>query len=98
MIVFTAWIKRGTHLSMIMEHPAGTSSWTLPLFMPFIMVHATVKIMQSYMISSLPGQNGRHSKDDIFICIFMNEMICIMIKISLKFIPKGPIDNIPALV
>ena len=28
----------------------------------------------------------------------MNEQFCISIQISLKFVPKGPIDNIPALV
>ena len=42
--------------------------------------------------------NGRHYADDIFICIFLNENIWIPIKISLKFVPKGPINNIPALV
>ena len=45
-----------------------------------------------------PGQNGRHSADDIFKCIFLNENAWIPIKISLKFVPKGPINNIPALV
>ena len=44
-----------------------------------------------------PGQNGRHFADDIFRCIFVNEKFCILIWISLKFVPKGPIDNIPAL-
>ena len=36
--------------------------------------------------------------DDIFKCIFLNEKICILIKISPKCVPKGPIDNNPALV
>ena len=45
-----------------------------------------------------PGQNGRHFADDIFRCIFMNEKFYILIKISLKFIPKGPIDNKPVLL
>ena len=45
-----------------------------------------------------PRQNGRHFADDIFKCIFLNENIWIPIKISLKFVPKGPIYNIPALV
>ena len=31
-------------------------------------------------------------------CIFMNEKFCILFKFSLKFVPKGPIDNNPALV
>ena len=29
--------------------------------------------------------------------ILVNEKFCILIKISLKFGPKGPIDNNPAL-
>ena len=43
-------------------------------------------------------QNGRHFPDDIFKCIFLNENLWISIQISLKFVPKGPINNIPALV
>ena len=30
--------------------------------------------------------------------IFLNENICIPINISLKFVPKGQINNIPSLV
>ena len=45
-----------------------------------------------------PRQNGRHFADDIFKCIFLNENIWIATKISMKFVPKGPINNIPALV
>ena len=36
--------------------------------------------------------------DDILKCIFMNEKLRILIQISLKFVPKGPIDNNSALV
>ena len=45
-----------------------------------------------------PAQNGRHFADGIFKCIFMNEKYCILIRISLKFVPKGPIDNTLAWV
>ena len=45
-----------------------------------------------------PRQNGRHFADDIFECIFVNENVWVPIIISLKFVPKGPINNIPALV
>ena len=45
-----------------------------------------------------PRQNGRHFADDIFKRIFFNEKGWISIKISLKFVPKAPINNIPALV
>ena len=34
--------------------------------------------------------------DDIFNCIFLNEKVRILIKMSLKFVPKGVIDNIQA--
>ena len=50
-------------------------------------------------INSLaPGQDGRHFADDIFRSILMNEKLCVLIKISMKFIRKGPIDNNPVLV
>ena len=45
-----------------------------------------------------PWQNGRHFADDIFKCIFLTENVWISINISLKFVPKGLINNIPALV
>ena len=34
----------------------------------------------------------------IFQSILLSENVCISIKISLKFVPKGPINNIPGLV
>ena len=43
-------------------------------------------------------QNGRHFSDDTFKGILLNENVWISIKISLKFVPKGMINNIPALV
>ena len=52
-----------------------------------------------YYINTLrPRQNSRHFTDDIFKCIFLNENIWILIKISLKCIPNVRIINIPALV
>ena len=45
-----------------------------------------------------PRQNCRRFPDDIFKCIFLNENIWFPINISLKFVPRGRIDNIPALV
>ena len=45
-----------------------------------------------------PRQNGRHFADDIFNSIFLNKNVWTPIKISLKFVPKGLINNIPALV
>ena len=34
----------------------------------------------------------------IFKCIFLNEKFCILIRISLKFVPRSPVYNKPALV
>ena len=42
-----------------------------------------------------PRQNGRHFADDIFKWIFLNENVWTSIIISLKFVPRGPISNIP---
>ena len=48
--------------------------------------------------SSPPGQTGHHFRNDICKCIFVKEMSYILIRISLKLVPKGPIDNKSALV
>ena len=57
------------------------------------------KFSVSFTINSFPPeQNGLHFADDIFKCIFVNENACILIEISLNFVPKGSIDNKPALV
>ena len=44
-----------------------------------------------------PRQNGRHFAYDMFKCIFLNENVWIPIEISLTFVPKGWINNNPAL-
>ena len=45
-----------------------------------------------------PRQDGRHFADDTLNRILVNENVRISIKFSMKFVPKGPINNIPALV
>ena len=52
----------------------------------------------SSVITLRPRQNGRHFADDTFKRIFLNENVRISFQISLKLVPKGPINNIPALV
>ena len=52
-----------------------------------------------YVLNSSPhGENDCDFADDIFICIFVNEKLSIFIKISLRFVHRGHIDDIPALV
>ena len=46
--------------------------------------------------SSPTGRNGRHFADDNY--IFLNQNDRILIRISLKFVPRSPADNIPLLV
>ena len=43
-------------------------------------------------------KNGHPFPDGIFKRIFLNANVWSSIDISLKFVPKGPINNIPALV
>ena len=48
--------------------------------------------------SSPPGQTGHHFSDYNFNRIFLNENDTIPIQISLKYVPRSPTDNKPALV
>ena len=60
---------------------------------------ACVEVRYWCLINSLrPRQNGRLFADGTFKRIFLNENIRISTKNSLKFVPKGLINNIPALV
>ena len=55
------------------------------------------KWIQGYN-SLRPRRNGRRFTDDTFKGIFLNKNVRISIKVSLKFVPKGPINNNAALV
>ena len=52
---------------------------------------------QYYLLTPL-RQNGHRFADYIFKCIFMNEKSWMLIRVSLKFVPKGPIDDKSALL
>ena len=58
---------------------------------------ATLLVSCDVVNTLRPRQNRRHFAD-IFKIIFLNENAWIPIEISLKFVPKGSINNIPALV
>ena len=55
--------------------------------------HKTGNVYILLFNSSPPGQNGRHFADDTFKRNLLNENIRISIEISLKFVPKGSINN-----
>ena len=61
-------------------------------------VFTTRRCHRQHFNASRPRQDGRHFPDDILKWIFLNENLWISIDISLKFVPRGPINNITALV
>ena len=70
-------------------------SWMMYLSVAFI-VDITCWALSKTALRS--RQNGRLFADGIFKCIFFNGDVWIWSKISLNFVPKGPINNIPALI
>ena len=58
----------------------------------------TTSLKGQWVSTLRPRHNGHLFPDDIFKWVFLNENVCISIKISLKFVPKGPINNILASV
>ena len=71
-----------------------------PINQPTIPPAFTLERLQSspYINTLSPRRNGQHFADHIFKRIFFIGNVWISIKISLKFVPKGPIYNIAALV
>ena len=63
----------------------------------FVIINPSAGTSREF-ITLRPRQNGRHFADDTFKYIFLNENVIISVIISLKFVPKGPINNIAALV
>ena len=75
------------------------SLWLLVITRMTILSKWVITLFNLSCVNTLrPRQNGRHFTDDIFKCIFLNENVWIPSKISLKFVPQGTINNIPALV
>ena len=78
----------------------ASNNWEYCVYYPHTQ-HANNKgCHQNWMLLNTlrQRQDGRHFADNIFTCIFFNENCCILIKFSLKYVRKGPIDNNPALV
>ena len=71
-----------------------TQLFKLSLIAPFV-----VMLPCKCLFNTLrPRQNCHHFPDDRFKWIFLNENVRISIKMSLNFVHKCPINNIPALV
>ena len=60
--------------------------------------HCRRCVIMKVVLTQWGPDKGRYFPDDIFKCIFLNDNVLISIKIPLKFVLKGQINNIPALV
>ena len=81
------------------KHPSTVFSSSRTKWQFNVVRHNGSSVWQSNKLNTLrPRQDGRHFPDDIFKRIFFNENVWIPIEISLKFVPKGSINNIPSLV
>ena len=103
------YIRCLTVLSLLIKSPVG-----ILLRIPYLqhILHVSVSLqaepsrdnldtylLAAYCLTHLPlDKMPAILADYIFKCIFFNENVWISIKISLDFLPKGPIDNKPALV
>ena len=93
--------KTGCHLTLCIPGNSSMDKFYSLLYL-LVIVLADVVARPSAgrvftMFTLRPRQNGHHFADDIFKCIFLNQNVWISIEISLKFVPKGPIKNSPAL-
>ena len=84
-MVFSSFIYQGSILSIY--------------FLSDVQPTTLLSLKLEFFINTLrPRQNDRHFPDDIFKCLLLNENCDILMKISLKFVPQDPIQNIPALI
>ena len=86
------WHKEWQSVTMILHWLCRTS--LSPTQMD---LHCLCQTECSKVNTLRPRQIGCHFADNIFKCIFLDENVWISIKISLNFVPKGSINNIPAL-
>ena len=82
------WLTCGGHANQILNSRKTIHSLQVSYGVSFVSIFNTLR----------PRQNGHHFADDTFKHIFLNEDVKISIIISLKFVPKGPVNNISSLV
>ena len=68
----------------------------LTYYWSHLLVHICVT-WPKHVITLRPEQNVCNFADDIFDCIFLTAYVVIWFNVSLKFVPKGLIDNKSAL-
>ena len=97
-IVFYAGIHVITELIESITWNQSNKMWSGMTHFKFWPIGPWEITLRTQVNTLRPRQNGRRFADDTFKRIFLNENVRISIKISLKFVPKGPINNNPALV
>ena len=98
-------------MDVVSTPPCGTNNFTrrgANLVVNIVLSHCFISSMYASIhlywlrisghITLRPKQDGRYFADDVLKCIFLNEDVLISLKIPLKFVPRGPINHIPALV
>ena len=105
--VYLSKIQLSTHLALEIA-PKGAANFNVARN-PNIIIYCS-HLNNHFMVSGPSGsqetwlntmcleQNGCHFPDNIFKYIFLNEINKIPIWISLKFVPRSPVDNEPTLV
>ena len=81
------------NMSLKLWHGLGIASHQF-VWWKYLFMHKTNASLTHWVWSKM----AHHISDDIFKYIFLNDNVCIAIRISLKFVPEGPIHNIPSLV
>ena len=83
-------------MQIVWVRQVDLSVWKRPLLSRHRITDKHIQWSTIIHNSYLLGQYGRHFADDII--YFREWKTCILIKIPLKFVPKGPIDNNPELI
>ena len=86
------WILFPIIQLITMHHWVQIMTWCRPLGRPLF------EPIMAWFNTLRPRQNGCHFSGNILKCIFVYENVWISIKISLKFVPSGPINNISVSV
>ena len=87
-----------SHVTSIFLSPGAPCPWELSSTVPIVKGRLPHYPPPEITVNTLrPRQNGRHCSDDIFECIFLNENVWNLLKTSMKFVSRVPINNIPAL-
>ena len=81
--------------SLINAHVV-VNHWTKFRITFYTQICFRIQISEGIDHASFPYTSNQFVKQNV--AVFFNENVWISIDISLKFVPKGPINNIPALV